>query len=203
VHRHRAGDRRQPAGFRPPKAQQRDDIAAVDVEILPLGGGVAAQVGIGRAQPLAEIVNMSEQVALGVLRAGAAEIAADTPVGGRAFGDRPVLDRHAAQQDEAAPVKHLAAQPVEHRPQRRQREILAADLGDVEAAGAHRRGRRLDLGDLRRRQAIAPFGFAPAHIGAAPGGRALYQGAHRGSPFRPIGGSIRRTAGIGKRRRQR
>jgi len=50
-----------------PQAQQRDDVAAVDVKPLTFGRGIAAQGGVGLAEPLAEIVDMAEQVPLGVL----------------------------------------------------------------------------------------------------------------------------------------
>ena len=86
---------------------------------------------------------------LRVLRAGAAEIAADAPIGGGTLGDRPVFDRHAAQQHEAAPVEHLGAQPVEHRSKCRQREVLAADVGDIKATPTHQLQCGFDLGDLR------------------------------------------------------
>src|SRR5437870_5693933 len=47
VHRHRTDDRRQPARLRPAQAQERDDVATVNMEILALGGRIAAA-----AQPL-------------------------------------------------------------------------------------------------------------------------------------------------------
>ncbi len=125
---------------------------------------------------------MAEQVSLGVLRAGLAEIGADPPIGRRALGNRTILDRHAAQPHKAAPVNHLGAQPVEHRPERRQREIVAGDLGDIEAARPHVPRCLLDFGDFRRRQAIRPLGFAPAHIGPDPGRRPLDQPPRRRCP---------------------
>jgi hypothetical protein len=179
VHGHRTGDRRKPARLRAPQAQQRDDIAAIDMEVLAFRGRIAAQVGVGRAAP-AEVVDVPEQVALGVLRAGAAEIAADAPIHCRTLGDRPILDGHAPQQHKAAPVEHRGSQPVQHRPECRQGEILAADVGDVEAARLHRFQRRLDLGKFRWRQAVAPLRLAPAHIRAGPGGGAFDQRAMRG-----------------------
>ena len=153
VQRHRTDDRRQPARLRPPQAQQRDDVAAIDMEVLPFRGRIAAHRRIGRTAA-AEIIDMAEQMPLRVLRTGTAEIRADTPIGGRALDDRPVLDRHAAQQHEAAPVEHLVAKLFEHRSERRQRKVVAADVGDVEAAGAHRLQCGFDLGDVRWRQAV-------------------------------------------------
>ena len=143
------------------------------MEILPLGGRVAADMRILRAQPLPQIIDMAEQVPLGVLRAGPAEIGADPPIGGRALLDRPVLDRHAAQPHKAASIHHLAAQPVQDRPERRQREIVACDRGDVEPARPHLPRRLLDLGDFRRGKTIGPLGLAAAHIGADPGSGTL------------------------------
>jgi hypothetical protein len=91
---------------------------------------------------------MSEQMALGVLRTGGAEIGADAPIGGGTFRDRPIFDRHAAQQHKAPPVEHLATQPIEHRSERRQRKVVAADLGEIETARSYCFSRRLDLGNL-------------------------------------------------------
>src|SRR2546430_16252413 len=99
------------------------------MKILALRCRVAAQMGICRAESPSEVVDMSEQMALGVLRTGGAEVGADTPIGGSAFGDRPVFDRHAAQQNKAAPLEHLRTQPIEHRSKRRQREDRAAGMG--------------------------------------------------------------------------
>ena len=93
------------------------------MEVLPLGGLVDADVRILRRQ--AEIADMAEHVALGVLRPRVAEICADAPIGGGAFGDRPALDRQAADQHEAAAVQHLIAQPIQDRAECRQREIGA------------------------------------------------------------------------------
>ena len=65
-------------------------------------------------------------------------------------------------------MEDFVPQPVEHRPERRQREIAATDIGDLEAAGARRPDRCFDLGDFRWRQAVAPFRLAPAHLRASP-----------------------------------
>ena len=150
VDRHRAGQRRQPARFRGLQAQQPDDVARIGVEMLPLGGLVGAHVRVRCRE--AQIAHMAQQMPLRVLRAGVAEIRADAPIGGGAVGDRPALDRQAADQHEAAPVQDFLAQPVEHRAECRQREIGAADLGDVEAALAHRRRRRSRSRRSRRRR---------------------------------------------------
>jgi hypothetical protein len=88
-----------------------------DVEILPFCGGVAAQMGVGRAEPETEVIDVPELVSLRVLRAGVAEIGADAPIGGGAFDDRPVFNGHAAQQYKAAPVEDLGAKPLQHRHQ--------------------------------------------------------------------------------------
>ncbi len=74
---------------------------------------------------------MPEKMPLGILRSRAAEIGADAPIGGCTVGDRPVFDRQATYECKAAPVEHLGADAVEHRPQCRQRKVLAADLGDL------------------------------------------------------------------------
>ncbi len=142
--------------------------------MLALGGLVGADIGVGRGD--AEVGDMAQQMPHRVLRAGVAEIGADAPIGGRAVGDRPVLHRDAAQQDKAAAVEDLAAEPVEGRPQRRQREIGAGDLADVEPAGAHGFRRGLDLGELGRRQRVDPVLRPLAQVGADPGRRAFDQG---------------------------
>ena len=178
VHGHRTDDRRQPACLRAPQAQQRDHVAAIDMEVLAFRRRIAADIGIGRAAA-AKIVDMPEQMPLCVLRACAAEIAADAPIGCRALGDRPIFDRHAAQQDKAAPIEHLGSQPIKHRPKCRQREVLAADFGKIEAACLHQLQRGFDLGDFRWRQAVAPLRLTSAHIRAGPGGGAFDQSAQR------------------------
>ena len=61
-----------------------------------------------------------------------------------------MFDRHAAQQNKAASIEHLGTQPIEHRSERRQREVVAADMGDIETARSHCCSRRLDLGNLGR-----------------------------------------------------
>ena len=53
-----------------------------------------------------------------------------------------------AQQHKAPPVEHLATQPIEHRSERRQRKVVAADLGEIETARSYCFSRRLDLGNL-------------------------------------------------------
>src|SRR6202043_992833 len=47
-------------------------------------GGIAAQIGIGRAEPFTEVVYMPQQMPLRVLRARVAEIGADAPIRHRA-----------------------------------------------------------------------------------------------------------------------
>ena len=187
VHGHRTDDRRQPACLRAPQAQQRDDVAAIDMEVLAFRRRITADIGVGRAAT-AKIVDMPEQMPLCVLRACAAEIAADAPIGCRTLGDRPIFDRHAAQQDEAAPIEDLGSQPIKHRPKCRQREVLAADFGNIEASCLHQLQCGFDLGDFRWRQAVAPLRLTSAHIRAGPGGWTLDQsarqsvGGHRTSP---------------------
>ena len=58
VHRHRTDDRRQPARLRAAQAQQRDDVAVVDVEILAFRSGIAAEIGVGRAETSGEVVDV-------------------------------------------------------------------------------------------------------------------------------------------------
>ena len=111
VHRHRTGQRRQPARLRRLQAQQRDDVARIGVEILPLGGLVDTDVRILGRQ--AEVADMAEHVALRILRSGVAEIRADAPIGRGAFFDRPVLDRaaRAAARSRGRSARRRAADP--------------------------------------------------------------------------------------------
>src|SRR5580698_9257919 len=115
------------------------------MEALALGGRIAADVRIVSRFADAEIIDMTEQMALRVLRSRAAKISSDAPIGGGAFLDRPVHHRHAAQHDEAAAVQHVAAQTIQYRTESRQRKVMPFDVGDVEAARPRRLRRRLDL----------------------------------------------------------
>src|SRR5215469_14806607 len=108
------------------------------MEILPFCGRITTQMRIGRAEAFAEVVDMPQQMPLRVLRTRAPKISANAPISRRALGDRPILDGHTAQQHKPTTVEHFVAQPVQDRPERRQREVLAADLGDVEAASSRR-----------------------------------------------------------------
>ena len=143
VHRHRTGQRRQPARFRGLQAQQRDDVARIGVEVLPLGGLVDADVRVPGRQ--AEVADMAEHMALRILRSGVAEIRADAPIGRGAFFDRPALNRQAAEQHEAAAVQHVIAQPVEDGAECRQREVGTRDRRDIAAehTGSRRSRSRL------------------------------------------------------------
>jgi hypothetical protein len=118
------------------------------VEVLPLGRLIGANIGVGRRQP--EIANMPEQVPLRILRAGVAEIGADTPIPGSAVGHRPALDPQAAHQYEAAAVEDFVTQPLEYGAEMRQREIRPGNVADIETAGPHGGDRGLDLGNLCR-----------------------------------------------------
>jgi hypothetical protein len=148
-------------------------------EILAFRCGVAAQMGVRRAQAFSQVVNMVEQMPLRVLRSGAAEIRADAPIGHSAVGDRPIFYRQAAQERKAAAIEHLGAQPVEHRAERRQREVRAADVGQVEPARLNRPHRSVELGNLRRRQAVRPLCLSLAHLDASPGRWAFDQQPRR------------------------
>src|ERR1700749_4051515 len=108
------------------------------MEVLPFGSRVAANVRVGRAAAT-QVIDMAEQMALRILRPSATEIGAEAPIEDGAFLDGPVLDRNAAQQDEATPVKHFRAQPLEHGTKRRQRKILATNVRNIEVAGSHMR----------------------------------------------------------------
>src|SRR6516164_373735 len=132
VYGHRTDDRREPSRLRPPRTQQCDDIASVDMKILVFSCRVAAQIGVCRTEAAPQIVDMAEQMPLRVLRSGTAEIGADAPIGQGTVGNRPVFYRQATQQGKAAATEHLNAQLVQHRSERWQREIRPTNLDDVE-----------------------------------------------------------------------
>jgi hypothetical protein len=113
------------------------------------------------------------------LRAGAAEITPDAQYAAALS----LVDRSSTgmpcTSTKAAAVEHFGSQPVQRRPKDRQREVLTADLRDIEAAGPHR---GFDLGkpeihtaSRSRIRAIEAAGFRPAAATArlAPTSRSL------------------------------
>src|SRR5256885_1543762 len=74
------------------------------MKILALRCRVAAQMGICRAESPSEVGDMSEQMALGVLRTSGAEVGADIPICGSAVGDRVTPHVAAVRVDAAVPV---------------------------------------------------------------------------------------------------
>lgn len=100
---------------------------------------------------------MAEQVPFGVLRHRGAEVGADAPERGRRLGGGVLGDRQAAHQREAAPLQGLMADVGQRRTQGGQREVLAADILDVEAALLDAADRRIHLVDLGFRQVINPI----------------------------------------------
>ena len=94
--------------------------------VLPLRRLIGADVRI--VQIVADVANMAEEMAPGVLGARAPEPRPDPPVDGRRVLERVALHRQAAQEDEAASVQDLVAEPLQPRAERRQGKILAPDL---------------------------------------------------------------------------
>src|SRR5262249_59453087 len=100
VERDRADDAAQAPGLCGLEAQQPDDIDRVGMEGLLVRRLVDARGRIVDAA--AEVLHVTEDMALAVLRHRLAEIRADAEVGRGRLLDRIALDRNAAEDDEAA-----------------------------------------------------------------------------------------------------
>jgi hypothetical protein len=168
----RADQGRQPARARRPQAEQGHHVARIGVVGLALAGLVDADVGVVALQ--AEVADVAQHMPLGILRAGAAEMGPQAEEGGRRLAHRPALDRQATQQGEAAAVQHRAPDRRQARAEARQREVLAADRGDVALRGGEAPGGRVDLGHLARVQYRQPGGVA-GHLRPVPDGGALLE----------------------------
>src|SRR5690606_31673973 len=147
-----------------------------------------------------EIAHMSQDVALGILRARVAEPRAEAEIDGCRLGDGVALDRNPADQYEAPTVDDLVLELQELSAEGGQRKVGASDLGNVQAAGLDAAHRGFQFFDLLNRKPVDPF-VALAHFGADPSRRACDRGmwgieargrsrSHRGSPLRRITGSI-------------
>ena len=79
------------------------------MESLAGVGLVDADIGILRIEP--KIANVTQHVALGVLRTGAAEMRAEAEERRRRRAQAPALDRQAAHQQEAAAAQDFVAHP--------------------------------------------------------------------------------------------
>ena len=151
----RAHDAAGAAGLRRTQAQQRDDVARVGMEPHHRAGLVTAHQGI--IVILAQILDVTQQVPVGVLRHRAAEIEADAPQRGPRLGGVVFGDGKAADEDVTPPFQKLVTDVGQHRGEGGQREVVAPDVLDVEAQRLDPRDGRADLGDLLRGQVIDPL----------------------------------------------
>ena len=173
VHGHRADDAAQPALERAAQAQQPDHVACVRVVGQVGVGLVPAHVDVA-VRP-AVVVDVAEEVALRVLVERGAQVAAEAPQDQADVLVAIAIDRQAAEQHDAAAAVDL----VEHLPQprrhRREREVLAVDVGQRAPAGPGHAERAVDLGELGLAPGDDP-GLVAGELGAAPGLRPLDRG---------------------------
>ena len=108
---------RQPAALGAAQAEQADDVARIGVERQVGAGLVAAHVDVAVAA--AVVVDMAQQVALGILGDGVAEIEAHGPEDHADLVVGVVRRVEAAQHVEAAAVDDLFLPLAQQRPKRR------------------------------------------------------------------------------------
>jgi hypothetical protein len=113
------------------------------------------------------VPHLADQLALRVLKAGAAQVGAEAPVEVLQLVRLVSGGGNAAQKHEAAPALQLIEDPRQVARERRQREVVAAEArpGEVEALDAAER--RIQLGGRRGGHASDPF-RGPRHVGAQP-----------------------------------
>jgi hypothetical protein len=97
----------------------------------------------------AEVLHVTEDMTLAVLRHRLAEIRADAEEGRRRLFHRIALDRKAAQDDEAAPAQQdIVADARKALAELRQREVLSVDRDMIDAPVDDLADSGVDLGDL-------------------------------------------------------
>ncbi len=152
-------------------------------------GGLIAAIG----RPVivqANILHVAQDMALGVLRHGLAQMRAEAEIGDAALPLRPAVDRHAAHQDEAPAVQRRLVDLVDQALERGHLEICRSDVGNVYAGFVQRlqrRCNRVDLGLVQR--AYRPrlgsrFELPREVVGVAPSPN---QFGHLTAEFRRIG----------------
>ena len=134
------------------------------MEGLALAGLVDARLGVGADG--ADIPDVAEKLAAGVLGAGASNMRSQPEEDGRGLVFGVAVDVESADQSKSEAVNQLLAQIRQHRPEGREREIFAGDPIQSGAAGARRGG--LQFGNVIRRQADRPGLRAGRQIAAAP-----------------------------------
>ena len=102
------------------------------------------------------VADMAQQVALGVLRHGLAEMRADSPVDEADLLGRIAIARQAADQHDAQAVLDLGLQQAQRAGKAPEREMLLANVGNLPAEFLDVAQRRVELGDLVVAQAVDP-----------------------------------------------
>jgi hypothetical protein len=170
VDRHGARQVALAAGLGGLQAQQPDDVDRVGVVLQAAVGLVVAHLRIADIE--AEVLHMAEQVALGILRSGAAEPRADAQVCRGLLLPRPCFDRQAAQHEEAAPFEELREDPPQDRAECGERKACWRERFEGPAAREEAAHRGLDFRHLTGGEVSNPVG-ARGEIAPAPHGGAL------------------------------
>ena len=104
----------------------------------------------------AHVADMAENVALGVLCHGAAEMGANAPVDQAHLLDRVTVARQAADQGDAEAVLDFSLQQPKRAREALEREVPLPDVGDLPAGRLQVAQRGVDLGDLLGAQPVDP-----------------------------------------------
>ena len=169
VDRRHAGDHAAPAGLGAVHAQQADRVAVVGVRVEPLGGDVAAQIGIVEVRDL-QVGDLLEHRALDVLRHDPAEVAAEAPVQRLDLVGCVARDGDAAHQHEAAALAQLRIDPPQALAHHGQREVLGLEPAPGEPARLDRPQRAVDVLEVIRSQLVYPAAGRAERV-AGPGAR--------------------------------
>ena len=129
-----ARDAARPAGLRGAQAEQADDVRPIAMEAERLARAVEADGRIAALET--RIAHVPEQIAGRVLRDGAAEMEAESPIRERSVLLAVPLHRHAAHEHEAAPAVERIEPAL-----RRSRENSERKISRVRAARAICRSR--------------------------------------------------------------
>ena len=149
------------------QTHQPDDVAAIGVETLIDVGTIAALARVLVVIDIGQFLDMAQHMPLGVLRHRAPQILADAIERGGSLQPVVIGDWKAPQQQDAAPMDKVLADPGEGRAEHRQWKGFARDVHDVETRRLDAADSLIDIGDLVRREAMdIVAGFQ--HIGAGP-----------------------------------
>ncbi len=186
VDRHRVGDEARTTARTRVEAEQAHEVGAVGVERERVAADLVA-AGRGIADVATVVGDVAEQVALGVLRPGRAEMGADAPVDLRRAFLVVAVDGNATDEDDATTVDEHARETRQLGAERREREVVAGDVEHVlgDRLGVHERG--VELGDVRVREpvhvAVGEVVAPPLAVGFERFERGHVDGRHRDPPF--------------------